>query len=336
MKPREKMLALGLAGVLALWQGSVLFQAFVIAPVEERQADQEARLDRISQKSKKLKASRAAAAKLKDWKLRSLPPDPVVATSLYQNWLVELARKTLSKPSVSPHSQVKKSKGKGDVFQIISVEIKAEGTLANLCDFLYEFRKSGLLHRVATMTLETEQHQGDPALKITLNIEALALAEAPERSTLIADPKIAELAHVPAKDRKDYAPLVAKNLFVRGYNGPPQPPRPPGPTMPGEEDPRALVWLVSVVSADGVPEAKLRDVSTNKKADLSEGSDFSVAGVDGKVISIGTDFVTLEVKGELFRLELGDNLTQLKKLPSPEKTEAAPLETAPTSGAGGS
>jgi hypothetical protein len=335
VKPREKILALGLGGVLALWQGSVLFQAYVIAPVVERETDQEARLDRISEKSKKLKASRAAAAKLKDWKLRSLPPDHVVAMSLYQNWLVELAKKTLSKPSVAPSSQFKKSKGKGDVFQIISVEIKAEGTLAKLCDFLYEFRKSGLLHRVATMTLETDQHQGDPALKITLGIEALALAEAPERPTLIADPKIAELAHVPAKDRKDYAPLVAKNLFVRGYNGPPKPTRTPGP-LPGEEDPRALVWLVSVVSADGVPEAKLRDVSTNKKADLTEGSDFSVAGVDGKVVSIGTDFVTLEVKGEIFRLELGDNLTQLKKLASPEKTEAASPEAAPTSGAGGS
>jgi hypothetical protein len=309
----------------------VLFQAFVIAPVEEREADQEARLDRISQKSKKLKASRVAAAKLKDWKLRSLPPDPVVATSLYQNWLVELAKKTLSKPSIAPSAQVQKSRGK-DVYQQISVEIKAEATLAKLCDFLYEFRKSGLLHRVATMTLETDQHQGDPALKVTLNIQALVLPDSPERATLIADPKIAELAHVPAKDRKDYAPLVAKNLFVRGYNGPPIPPRPPGTILPGEEDPRALVWLVSVVSADGVPEAKLRDVSTNKKANLTEGSDFSVAGVDGKVVSIGTDFVTLEIKGETFRLELGDNLTQLKKLPSPEKTEAASPEAAPTSG----
>jgi hypothetical protein len=336
MKPREKLLALGLAAVLALWQGGVLFRAFVIAPIEDRETDRDAREERIKVKKKELRASLAAAAKLKDWKLRSLPPDPVVATSLYQNWLVEIAKKTLSKPSIKPSSLVRKSKGKGDVFQHVSVEIEAEGTLAKLCDFLYEFRKAGLLHRVATMTLETDQHQGDPALKIKLTVEALALADAPERATLIADPKIAEIAHVPAKERKDYAPLVAKNLFVRGYNGPPKPPRTPGVILPGEEDPRALVWLVSVVSADGVPEAKLRDVSTNKKANLSEGSDFSVAGVDGKVVSIGTDFVMLEIKGETFRLELGDNLTQLKKLPSPEKTEAAPPETSPASGAGGS
>ena len=47
-------------------------------------------------------AGKVAAAKLKDWNLRSLPPDSVVAMSLYQNWLVELSRRTLSKPSVTP------------------------------------------------------------------------------------------------------------------------------------------------------------------------------------------------------------------------------------------
>jgi hypothetical protein len=153
MKKREKMLALGLVAVLALWQGGVLFQAFVIAPVEEREIDRDAREERIAVKKKELRASLVAAARLKDWKLRSLPPDPVVATSMYQNWLVELAKKTLSKPLVKPSSQVRKSKGKGDVFQYILVDIEAEGTLAKLCDFLYEFRKSGLLHRVASMTV---------------------------------------------------------------------------------------------------------------------------------------------------------------------------------------
>jgi hypothetical protein len=186
------------------------------------------------------------------------------------------------------------------------------------------------------MTLETDEHQGDPALKITLKVEALALKESPKRTALLADPKIAELAtNIPAKDRKDYAPLVAKNLFVRGYNGPPKPPtKSRGPGSSGEEDPREFVKLVAVVAADGIPAATLRDLSTNKIAQLTEGGDFSVAGVDGRVVSIGADFVTFEIKGETFRLEIGDNLAQLKKLPPPDKAEAASPEAAPTSGAG--
>ena len=328
MKRREKLLALALVGVLALWQGSMLFRAFVIAPVEEREADLETRAERISNKTKKLKASHLAAARLKEWKARSLPPDPVVATSLYQNWLVELAGKTLSKPSVTPDVTQK-----GDAYTRIPVNIEAQATLSRLCDFLYEFRKSGLLHRVVSMTVDTEQHQGDPTLKIKLRVEGLSLKDAPERTTLFSGSNLAELAHLPARDRKDYAPLVARNFFVRGYNGPPRPPPPASGRTPGEEDPREFVRLVGVVSADGIAEVTLRDLAANKTAKLYEGGDFRIAGIEGKVVAIGVDYVTLEIKGETFRLEMGDNLTQLKKLPSSDKTEAGSPETAPTSGA---
>jgi len=78
-------------------------------------------------------------------------------------------------------------------------------------------------HRVASMTVDTEQHQGDPTLKIKLTVEALALADAPERTTLIADPSIAELAHVPAKERKDYAPWSPRTCSCADTMGRPSP-----------------------------------------------------------------------------------------------------------------
>src|SRR5438045_1527020 len=93
MKKREKMLLAGLIGILVLWQGGVMLNKFVFAPVAERQDEIAAREKRVSTKKRELRLSEDAARKLKDWKKRSLPPDPVVATSLYQNWLIDMAGK---------------------------------------------------------------------------------------------------------------------------------------------------------------------------------------------------------------------------------------------------
>ena len=326
MKQREKMLTAGLVATLALWQGSLLLNHYVFAPVEEGEREITAREDSISSKTKKLKKAQADARRLKDWNLRSLPPDPVVAASMYQVWLVELATKSkLTNPTVTPNRT--DAKLKGDAYHVISATIKAQGTLSQLCDFLYEFRKSGLLHRVSRMSLSTEQNQGDPQLAIDLTVEGLALKDSPPRTALLADEKLAEISGMAAaKDRTAFAPLLAKNPFVRGYNGPPRPPGPPGRSP--QEDDRQFVYFTGAYSNGGPFDAMLYDRSNDKKENLREGTAFNVAGIDGKVLSVAIDHMTIEIKGEPWRWELGDNLTQLKKLPPPAKAEAAPPDAA--------
>jgi hypothetical protein len=309
MKRSEKMLAAGLVATLALWQGSSLFNKFVIEPVETNETAITVLEQEITQKKSQLNRSLAAARKFAAWKQRSLPPDPVDATSLYQNWLIELATRT-KLSDVSVKALRTDSKPKGDAYYLISATLKAQGTLGKLCDFLYEFRAAGLLHRVSQMRLSSKQHTGDPVLEIDLTVEGLSLKDAPPRTTLAPDSKLADVAgDKPSKERKDYDGLVTKNLFVRGYNGPP---KPPGPLSP-EEDPLQLVRLVGSFSAGGSFYATMYDPSTNRETNLTTGGNFNVAGLEGKVVSVGIDFVILSIKGETFRLDLGDNLKQMKK-----------------------
>lgn len=322
MKRSEKILASGLVATLALWQGSSLFNKFVIEPVEANEAAIATLKEKNSNKELQVRRSLAAARKFAEYKQRSLPPDPVDATTLYQNWLIELATRTkLTDVSVgATRAGDFRAKGdaKADAYQPVSAIVKAHGTVEKLCDFLYEFRTAGLLHRVSKMTLSSKQHTGDPVLEIDLTVEGLSLKEAPPRTTLVSDPKLAELASdKPAKSRKDYDVLVKKNLFVRGYNGPPRPPQPPGGNSP-EEDPVRFVRLVGSFSNGDSFDATMYDPSTNRETRLTAGKDFKVAGIEGKVVSVGIDFVILSIKGETFRLELGDNLRQLKKLPATE------------------
>ncbi|MGE5191069.1 MAG: hypothetical protein ACM3U2_01115 [Deltaproteobacteria bacterium] len=339
MKQREKILLAALVGILVLWQGGAALNAFVFAPVEERETDIAARTKRVADKKLQLAESRNAADKLKVWNKRSLPGNPVVATSRYQVWLIELATKTkLANVVVTPNAA--SARRKEETYSVISATVKAQGTLERLCDFLYEFRRCGLLHRVARISLATDQHQGDPVLDIDLTVEGLALKDAPVRTTLFSDPNLADLPGVkPARDRKTYSQLLARNLFVRGYNGPPRPSGPSGRVGPGtpavlDEDPRDFVYLVGSFSTGGRFDATVRDMSTDKTVRFEEGADFSFAGIEGKVVAIGIDYMILEIKGEAWRLELGDNLAQLKKVPPPARSATSSSDAADDRDAG--
>ncbi len=325
MKRREKILLAALVGTLVLWQGGAVLNAFVFAPVEERETDIAARTKRVSEKKVQLAESRNAAGKLKVWNKRSLPENAVVATADYQVWLIELATKSkLANVVVKP--QPVRARGKGQTYAVISATVSAEGTLERLCDFLYEFRRCGLLHRVARMALTTDRHQGDPVLNMELTVEGLALKDAPVRTTLFSGPDLADLPGAkPARDRKTYAQLLAKNLFVRGYNGPPRPPGGPRnlpPSIP-DEDPREFVYFVGSFSTGGGFDATVRDMATDRTVRYEAGDEFRFAGVKGIVLAIGIDYLILEIKGEAWRLGLGDNLANLKKVPAPVKAAGA-------------
>jgi hypothetical protein len=85
------------------------------------------------------------------------------------------------------------------------------------------------------------------------------------------------------------------------------------------------VYLVAYVAEGDVQEAWLYDRSANKRIVLREGESFDVAGVKGSVEKIGKDFVLLKTDDATWRLEQGQNMKQLKKLPAPATTAAVEM-----------
>jgi hypothetical protein len=307
----RKWLLGALLVVLVFWAGGGLIKKALLEPVAERQGEIETLNERIAAKTRQLKESRNAARRLADWSRRSLPPDPVVASSLYQNWLIDLAsRMKLTNVVVTPNRT--EARPKGDTYYAISATIKAQGTLERLCEFLYEFRRSGLLHRVWRINLATDEHQGNPTLNIELTVEGLALKGALVRTSL-TDPALAERSadHQPADEREVYGLLVKKNPFVRGYNGPPT-----SPDALRAGGGREFVYLVSLVSTGGRSGGMLYDRLTGNSIELTEGSEFRVAGVEGRVLSLDIDFARFQIREAVWRMQLGDNLAQLTELPS--------------------
>ncbi|MDG2359450.1 MAG: putative Ig domain-containing protein [Planctomycetaceae bacterium] len=97
-----------------------------------------------------------------------------------------------------------------------------------------------------------------------------------------------------------------------------------------QDDKAQFTFMEGVVAADSVPEAWLRDKSTNTKIILHEGDDLKYAGFDAIILSIGNDFLLMQQADETIRLNVGKNLREsvvIAKL-DPPKEEATTDDSA--------
>ena len=97
-----------------------------------------------------------------------------------------------------------------------------------------------------------------------------------------------------------------------------------------QDDKAQFTFMEGVVAADSVPEAWLRDKSTNTKIILHEGDDLKYAGFDAIILSIGNDFLLMQQADETIRLDVGKNLREsvvIAKL-DPPKEEATTDDSA--------
>lgn len=77
-----------------------------------------------------------------------------------------------------------------------------------------------------------------------------------------------------------------------------------------QDDKAQFTFMEGVVAADSVPEAWLRDKSTNTKMILHEGDDLKYAGFNAVVLTIGNDFLLMQQADETIRLDVGKNLRE--------------------------
>jgi hypothetical protein len=326
---RQKLLLGLFAGVVLLWQGSGIFWNILFGALNDRN-------NQIAVLDAKLKEKGAAKfnldfteRRMRSWERRSLPPSPVVASTMYHFWILDLASKhKLERLTVTP-----KKIGTGStsaVFTRIPVTVTAECKMDQLCKFLYDFYRTDLMHKVTHLGVESLDSKADPTLKVSLDLEGLALTSTKSRNTLFADKQDKAISDAMSKKSlDDYKLLTDKNRFVRGYNGPPKPAEPPAPP-PTPFDSAPYTKLVGVVE-DGrkPPEAMLYDASTNQSTIVTVGKEFEIAGVKGQVLEIGARFMKLKVKDKDWRLELGENLKQMVEL-KPDPASKSPGTAVPT------
>lgn len=323
---RQKMLVGAFVGVLVLWQGSGALWGIFFGPFDLRNIQMTALNVQLKKKQDAKHQLDLTERRTRSWERRSLPPNPVVASTLYHHWVLDLAEKhKLTKLSVTPK---RLSTGVSNpVFTRIPVSVTAECKMDQLCQFLFDFYRTDLLHKVNHLGVESSDNRDNPTLKVSLELEGVSLASAKNRTTLFADKQSTAVSEAMSKKSiKDYESLYTTNRFVRGYNGPAKPVIPPAPpAAPFDSSPH--VFLVASLEVNGQPEAWLYDRTSNQRTVLNNGKDFEISGVKGQVLEIGKRTVKLKVKEKNWQLEVGENLKQMIEVRAAGTPTAQPAST---------
>jgi len=205
---REKILLIVLVAVLVLGVGIGRYEQWISVPIARRDTRVEFLESEISDKELQELEILKSRREMAHWKARSLPPDPLDAQRLYQEWLTDLARIAgLTDAKVTPEPRI----GRGEVFVPVRIAIEANATFEHLCRFLFLFHQTDLMHRIAEMQVDSEKNEGNPPLKISLTAEGLALVNASPRDRLF--PQTQSLQELPTD---------ASELEVAGNEGFPE------------------------------------------------------------------------------------------------------------------
>lgn len=218
MTPRTKILALGGLAVLLLYGADVTYRHWFDEPARELQSQ----LDRLDTQLREADDASATARKasrsMSEFAARSLPYDPELARSLYQDWLLQLVElhhlEAASVDAGTPDRVEVKSRTGQKKRRLLAhrfgMTLRAKTTLPQLISLLAEFRHAGHLHKIRTISLVPLGTGAE--LDVNLTIDVLSLQGADRKDSLSewvrdgddGDPQIV------------YADLLRRNLFARG------------------------------------------------------------------------------------------------------------------------
>jgi hypothetical protein len=189
MKRREKILLAFFVSAILVWRGLPMLRAMVLGRLDDdtrRIAALKSTKTGIEEKEFKLQINQR---KMGEWLEQSLPPEPVEAQRLYQEWLTDLAEAAgIAQIRVTPEPlQVTPDK----TFRSVRVSVKGEATFEQLTYFLHQFYRTDLLHRIQALKVEGPPTPGGP-LKITVVAEGLCLRDATERNHLFPRTELAQ------------------------------------------------------------------------------------------------------------------------------------------------
>ncbi|CAN5317307.1 hypothetical protein BH10PLA2_BH10PLA2_23310 [soil metagenome] len=237
MNARERLLAFVVLGFLGVAVGGFLFHTFFWSPLQKAEDSIIGLREQIEKKNARVAEIQAQEPTLARWKALTLPSDVKLASLEYDKWLSnEVQKSGITKPSVTPKPTDLKSgqiatgtaaAKTPPVYAKLGFSVTGRATLGNLVRFLEKSYSAGLLHQIRILSIQRPltqmAEQKKDELDITLSIEALSLAGADQRKSLlpVIDPRLLAIATIGGLRRAPIGLALAPDaLGPRGDLGP--------------------------------------------------------------------------------------------------------------------
>lgn len=303
---REQWLAI-LLGIVALvyWTGAPLLET-VLSPLSARQRTLESLRKKTDRQEQDLALIDRAQRQLQAAHLRALPPDQSTATALYQEWLIQTASELgIENAVVTPHATVEEP----EIGHEVSMTLQAQAGLTEISRLLQRIHSVPLLQRVESCTIsQVDPQRPTENLKLVLQVAALSLAGGEPRTELMHPQSRPQ---VPSEETPD-SRLATSKMFERAHGDLASPSiEATAQAIPAVRNPLETIKLVGTWRTAARNEAWFLDEGRQQELVLKAGASFAVATLQGTVVSLGQDSVTVQVRGRNHTLSLGDPLSKI-------------------------
>lgn len=303
MNAREKYLVGAVAVLVILWGGTVGWDRYQAALM--RNENQQLAADQ------QLSQARAAAARgqraqrlLSAWRKQSLPTNLDIAKSLYQDWLrQQLVEAGLVVRELNENS----SRSTHRHFNQATYVVNAQGTLAELTDFLYRFYQSKHLHRISSATLTPTTTRR--SLAVSLTVDALALPDC-RRTDRLAEGSSETLSE-PLETIRDT--IVSRNVFVPYASGGPEKPSDQQVADNGDSE-ASQAFITSMTYGEGGWRMSIRMRDSGRIQYFRQGDRIRIGRFSGEVVELDGRRVIVSSRSQRLVILLGQNLSQAQEL----------------------
>ena len=309
MTQREKFLA-GAVGSLVLlwviWTGTSSYFNTAQRLTNQLERAQEDALDAESQ----LMLARRSLQRLESLQERSLPADSDVARSTYSAWLVETVEKAgldLEDVRFTASRKIPKT------YESLAFNVDATGSLDSVSKFLYDYHKLACMHQLTKLQLLPLDEAGD-SLRMSITTVALVV-EGTSRTEGVPSELDERRLRLASVDKYTES-LVGRNLFAKYV--PPPPPRPPAPPVrkivqkerpkPPPFDEAKHAYFTGAVGSTDNMQAWITVRTSGKMHYLRAGDELHIGQIDGRVLAVTSDALTVATEEEVWITPLGEPL----------------------------
>lgn len=304
MNQREKALLVAVGIVVALWSATVGWDRYQTALISN-QNQQLVAEQRLSQAHAANSRGLRAQSQLHRWRRQSLPTNLDIAKSLYQDWLRE---QLVESGFVVRELTENSTRSSQRHFKQATFVVNAQGTLAELTDFLYRFYKSNHLHRISAASLTPTTTR--KSLTVSLTIDALSLPDSP-RSDKLAEGS-SDTVTEPLEEVRDE--IVSRNVFA-AYGADKPGPEDAKPQVAETADESAQAFLTGMTYGEGGWQLAIRMHDSGEMRYFRQGDSIEIGQFSGEIIELDGRRVIVTHNDQRKQIMLGQNLGQAVVLP---------------------